>query len=186
VGSLAGGDSVGAGGTGVNEADVLEFSRRDGRWSIESQAGRLRLSNDLECNRRRTEMERVSFEFSEARQPIPVLWEARPRLGQKISGWEAEVVGKREQEIARAQAALDEARSRAALLPVEHSLRFGAVAAATMLLPTAFLLRLIATPAVRRHRRGRGFCAQCGYDLRATPERCPECGSVPVNGKVAR
>jgi hypothetical protein len=48
--------------------------------------------------------------------------------------------------------------------------------ALTAALPVAWL----ASRVRRRRRAAHGHCPACGYDLRATPDRCPECGTVPV------
>ncbi len=55
-------------------------------------------------------------------------------------------------------------------------------------IPFWFLTAACLTPAAvrvgrwakHRRRHGAGHCQRCGYDLRASPGRCPECGTVPT------
>lgn len=76
--------------------------------------------------------------------------------------------------------------------PPQQGFFFGhAGSVRAVLVPMRVVVEVLALPPlagilceIRRRRRIRrradgNQCAACGYDLRATPERCPECGAVP-------
>ena len=50
-----------------------------------------------------------------------------------------------------------------------------------LIVPVSSVPRLVRT-LKRRHRRRRGQCQDCGYDLRASLVRCPECGAGIARG----
>ena len=63
----------------------------------------------------------------------------------------------------------------------EYTIPYWSVALLFGLAPAA---RLIGILRLRRLTQS-GRCPTCGYDLRATPERCPECGTIPAAAKGA-
>ena len=63
-----------------------------------------------------------------------------------------------------------------------HIYRFpyAALVVVTAFVPLLWLGTRTPRVLVRRRRRRLGLCLRCGYDLRESPERCPECGAVPA------
>ena len=57
---------------------------------------------------------------------------------------------------------------------------YWAILLCTSVFPVVATLQIIHEWRTHR-RRSRQQCPACGYDLRATPDRCPECGTVTQN-----
>lgn len=55
------------------------------------------------------------------------------------------------------------------------------IAAASLLVPVFQLVVAHYRKFKHLERRAAGMCLECGYDLRATPGQCPECGAAPTN-----
>lgn len=110
--------------------------------------------------------------------PSPPQWEMESRLrGSEITGGRLIVrqtdtfihrIGFEYRFTDRSQAGITDLRYDAA---IPH----WAVALCAAILPLVWITRRL-----RGSRYLVGQCQKCGYDLRATPDRCPECGTTPA------
>jgi hypothetical protein len=58
--------------------------------------------------------------------------------------------------------------------------QISAIAATPWIIAPFFLFALLAWKLSGKRQFAVGCCQSCGYDLRASPDRCPECGKIPA------
>ena len=147
-------------------ADAVEFMYHGQRWQLVSAGGRLRADNAPELEAFVIRLVRLTQEVDRA------MVRARPLTSARVRPTED---GPRYAAASRELEALL-ATPRPTAQGGEVS--FAIPACAMALLPTCWLAARLRV----RWRLKPGLCLTCGYDLRATPDRCPECGATPAAG----
>jgi hypothetical protein len=163
---------------------VVRFSRHGTQWEITSSRGLLVLDNlpqrQLEADahaRRQKELMHECVRLADdwvtaSRRLNRVPADQRPAIQADCDRLNAE----------RQRNAKDRLmvfRAPAMTTPlVSRSVRYAGVVLAAAQLPMGWMLMLGFRRQRMRNRKSAGKCLHCGYDLRGSPGRCPECGEA--------
>jgi hypothetical protein len=151
--------------------DAYQFRGRDGQlWEVASRQGKLWLDN-----RRQVVLDYAPVKALQQRDHDATAY--LERISHTASSEEihrADLLAKMAKVDFVREAIRLESLGWAFHSPVGYAVEFRLALLATLFLPVMWLFTELRT----RARQAGNRCVRCGYDLRATPDRCPECGTV--------
>lgn len=149
---------------GVRRADVFQQGRNGYHWSAQLASGKAVVQRERDPAFPNTPVRWYSHKRQRGEDPVLQVWIGPPR----------QIVVDRDKRLPGLW-----------FRSLQTSYWLGATTHTSEITVSYWLIVLVTLilPVSRvcfRKRTVPGHCRQCGYDLRATPKRCPECGHVPV------
>lgn len=181
-------------GRGHGHSIACQFHRRGKLWELASRGGRLWIDNEPQRELEHEPLRRIERQMQQLMTDETVhgrraaeyeeQWSKRPDRFERIGGPVVNVVEERAISGRMLQQRLSLRRQwmHLARRPITRftgrSISCAAMTPATAFFPAAWLVHFLAVRRLRSRRRRRNLCICCGYDLRASTSRCPECGSA--------
>ncbi|HZL36593.1 MAG TPA: hypothetical protein VFC78_14835 [Tepidisphaeraceae bacterium] len=165
----------------------------EGLWEVSAREGRIAIDNEPQRGLDRAPFRAVT-RFREQQRELRIMhskryaalreqWENRPNHLNEIDDTVREMaVESRKAQDAEYRILPIMSRAKWPRWPItpraSYSVRYSLIFRATSVLPVLWLASIFRQARRRQRQIDNQICTACGYDLRATPLRCPECGAA--------